>query len=350
MLASAPADASHLGDEEAERLFAPLAGVPHLLLAVSGGPDSMALMGLAARWARGAARPRLSVATVDHGLRPGSADDAGMVCEAAEALGLACVTLIWREGRPSSCVQAAARAARYALLATHAEAVGAGAVVTAHTLDDQAETVLLRLAAGSGVAGLGAMRERSMMRGLPLMRPFLGVAKARLIATCGRHGWPYVVDPANRAPRFARGRLRAARAVLEREGLTDARLAALAARAGSAAEALDWAAERLFPQVEDVETIDLSPILDAPPAIARLVLRRWMAGRGGDEPRLERLEACADALIAAARAGRAARRTLGGLVLSLSPAGLLRACPETRRRGLVNPAGRSRLGKGRGQP
>jgi tRNA(Ile)-lysidine synthase len=202
-----------------------------VLLAVSGGPDSTALMHAAAAL-REASGASVAVATVDHGLRPGSDAEAADVGRAARTLGLPHTRLPWAGPKPGTGLQEAARDVRYALLSAHAAAIGAGLVLTGHTRDDQAETVLMRLAAGSGLAGLAGMRaERALAPGLVLGRPFLHLPKAILVAWCEARGLAYLRDPSNADPRFARGRLRDAWPVLEREGLTPARLARLAERA-----------------------------------------------------------------------------------------------------------------------
>jgi tRNA(Ile)-lysidine synthase len=132
------------------------AGAPkRLLLAVSGGGDSIAMMRLAAPLARGGVRIR--VATVDHGLRPASAADADFVMHEAAALGLEAAILRWNGAKPDAGVQAAARAARYRLLASEAERSKAEAILTAHTAEDQAETLLMRIAHSTGVRGLSGM-------------------------------------------------------------------------------------------------------------------------------------------------------------------------------------------------
>src|SRR5690242_10953569 len=143
---------------EAKTLFADWRDVPALVLAVSGGPDSVALMWLAARWRRSLSRgPRLVAVTVDHGLRPEAAREARSVKELARALDLPHRTVRWTGVKPVSGVPAAARAARYRLLARAARSEGAAHILTAHTRDDQAETLLMRLLRGSGIAGLSAM-------------------------------------------------------------------------------------------------------------------------------------------------------------------------------------------------
>lgn len=233
---------------EAERLFAPFAGAPGLVLAVSGGPDSMALMWLAARWRRSLARgPRLIAVTIDHGLRPEAAREAREVKRVARTLDLPHRTLRWRGDKPASGVPEAARAARYRLLAQAARAAGASHIVTAHTRDDQAETLLMRLLRGSGIAGLAAMAAMSEREGLALARPLLGIAKAQLIATLRAGNIGFVEDPTNVDPAFTRPRLRALMPALAAEGgdaRNLARLAARLARANAAIEVLADGAER----------------------------------------------------------------------------------------------------------
>jgi len=232
---------------EARRLLEPvIAEGASALLAVSGGPDSVALMRLFARLARQRLRCDVEVATVDHGLRPASRGEAETVGVWARECGFTHAILPWEGEKPSSRIQERARAARYALLAARARKIDAGTLVTAHTLDDQAETVLMRMAHGSGLSGLAAMRALTRRDGLALARPFLSLAKARLVATCEANAWPYLLDPSNTDPRFARARLRKLRAALAAEGLTASRLAKLAERAASAEEALEAAAEAAF--------------------------------------------------------------------------------------------------------
>jgi tRNA(Ile)-lysidine synthase len=194
--------------------------------AVSGGGDSTALMQLAA------GRGLLSaVATVDHGLRDGSAGEAAAVARAAAALGLPHETLRW-EWDGSGNLQAAARDARRRLLAEWAGRRGLSWVLLGHTLDDQAETLVMRLARGSGVEGLSAMEEAAP----PFLRPLLGVRRAALRGWLTARGVAWAEDPANDDPRFERVR---ARRALDALGLDPARLAHTAARMARAREGLE---------------------------------------------------------------------------------------------------------------
>ena len=316
--------------------FSALAGARRILLAVSGGPDSMALMLLAARWARrDAAAPELCVATVDHGLRPGSADEAAQVGVWASARGLSHTILRWEGDKPTRAIQEKARAARYALLVAHARAIGAQALATAHHAEDQAETVLFRLLRGSGVAGLAGMTALSIRNGLPLHRPLLDWSKAELAAVCAAEGQPFLDDPSNRDPAFARARLRASAATLAAGGLDRDALVRLARRAARAEQALtratDAAEARLRP---DGLGLDALALIELPDEIAlRLVERLARGASGGEKPaRLDRLESVVGRLRDAARAGRGLNASLAGAVLSLDKAGKLTARRESPRR------------------
>ena len=308
-----------------------------VLLAVSGGPDSSALMHAAA--ALGAA---VQVATVDHGLRPDSGPEAEGVGQAARALGLPHAVLTWTGPKPGTGLQDAARAARYRLLAAHAEAIGTGLVLTGHTRDDQAETVLMRLAAGSGPAGLAGMRtERPLAPGITLGRPFLALPKAMLVAWCETRGIGHVRDPANTDPRFARGRLRATWATLEREGLSPARLARLAERAARDDDALRVAAEQAFAAAlrlakntdAAVLHLDGAVLAALPEATALRCLDAALTRAGAGPRRLERLEALVlDALLPALRRREPIRRTLAGILIAADAAGTVSLAPAPPRR------------------
>ena len=174
-------DNSPISAQHAKGLFADWKGAPAVVLAVSGGPDSIALMWLAARWRRALARgPRLIAVTVDHGLRAEAAGEARDVKRLARTLDLPHRTMRWSGAKPKSGLPAAARAARYRLLAQAARESGATHILTAHTRDDQAETLLMRLLRGSGIAGLSAMARVTEREGVLLARPFLDVSKSQL--------------------------------------------------------------------------------------------------------------------------------------------------------------------------
>lgn len=320
-----------------------------LLVAVSGGPDSVALLALLAAWAQSPEQPRLHAATVDHGLRPGSADEAAAVAALCATLGVSHAILRWEGVKPASGVQAQARRARYALLANEGRRLGGATLVTAHTLDDQAETMLMRLSHGSGPSGLAGMRARGEVNGVPLVRPLLGIPKARLVATAEARGLPFIHDPSNRDPRFERVRWREAMPVLAEHGLTAERLGRLAERmarldGAMAQRARQVLAEMILPDgaEEGGFRLRFSVLALEPEEIVLRVLGLALdaLAPGGDgHGRLERLEACGAALVEAARAGLALRRTLSGCVLSLGRDGVLVLQRERpRRRGVHSSA------------
>jgi tRNA(Ile)-lysidine synthase len=309
-------------------LLAPLAGRKGIGLAVSGGPDSLALLDCVGRWrARQSASPPVSVFTVDHGLRPGSAGEALQVAAIAAGRGLPHRTLRWEGAKPSAGIEEAAREARYRLLNEAARAAGADCIVTAHHRDDQAETMLMRLGRGSSLTGLAGMRAaRPLSDGIVLLRPLLGVAKARLVATTIAAGLAAASDESNHDRRFARTRLRALLPALAEEGVTPEGLARTADRLGGADAALDHYASELIGRAVSVDRLAVVRIereaLAAAPEEVRLRLLAKVIGLiGGADwpPRTEKLEALAQA--AASAAGF--RRTLGGEVVEAGKAGIV---------------------------
>lgn len=339
---------------ELASLFSDLDRFSSLVLAVSGGPDSTALMLLAARWrAARADGPRLVAVTVDHGLRPEARREAAAVAKLARRLGIIHRTLRWEGRKPKTGLQEAARAARYRLLAAAARKAGAGAVLTAHTRDDQAETVLFRMSRASGLTGLRGMR-RSTVLSLPdkgrakeplaLVRPLLDVPKARLIATLKAAKVPFAEDPSNRDPRFTRARLRALMPALAAEGLDARRLALLARRIDRAEAALEAAvdeAEALLVEPAPARAqkaaiaIDTGDFTRLPAEIALRLLGRAIA-RAGDEGPVElgKLERLAADMTHAAEAGTARlRRSLAGAIVTIAgPRILVERAPRRRSR------------------
>src|SRR5580692_6367322 len=254
-------DHSSISVSDAKRLFADWKRAPALVLAVSGGPDSVALMWLMARWRRALAHgPRLLTVTVDHGLRLEAAREARDVKRLAQSLELEHRTMRWKGEKPKTGVPAAARRERYRLLAQAARGAGATHILTAHTRDDQAETLLMRLLRGSGIAGLAAMARESEREGVLLARPFLDVSKAQLIATLRKAQIGFTDDPTNRDTHFTRPRIRAVMPVLAAEGgdaRNLARLASRLARANAAIEILVDGAERYL-ALKDLALRDLA--------------------------------------------------------------------------------------------
>lgn len=328
-----PCDA--ISTAEAKALFADLEPARALLLAVSGGPDSIALMMLVARWRAALPshlfkrKPQLIVATVDHGLRPEAKAEAASVAKLARKLGLTHRTLRWTGPKPKTGLPQAARAVRYALLSQAARKAGASHILTAHTLDDQAETVLIRMSRGSGMTGLAAMtREAAVPNGgtdeLKLLRPLLDIPKVRLIAMLRAEGISFADDPSNRDPRFTRARLRGLMAQLAQEGLDASRLALLARRLKRANAAIESAVDRANSEV----TADLGApgAYDAlgfarlPDEIGLRLIGRAIAAVGDEGPvELGKLEALCQALATAQKAGNPRfRRSLAGALVTLA--------------------------------
>lgn len=222
-----------LGTESAPR---------HVGLAVSGGGDSVAMLWLVAPWAKAQGRS-VSVATVDHGLRPESADEAAFVAGLCREIGVRHDTLRWTGWDGRGNFQARAREARRGLLAEWARGRGVDAVLLAHTQDDQAETFLLRLARGSGVDGLSGMAPDRTEDGLRWLRPLLNLPRTMLRDYLRLAGRPWIDDPSNDDLRFDRVKARRALDALKPLGLEAEDLAQAAWRLSMASGALRWQAE-----------------------------------------------------------------------------------------------------------
>jgi tRNA(Ile)-lysidine synthase len=333
---------------EARALFSGLQAFPVLVLAVSGGPDSTALMLLAARW-RGdlKKKPTLIAVTVDHGLRKESKQEAVAVARLARKLKITHRTLRWNGRKPSAGLQNAARMARYQLLGSVARKAGAAHILTAHTLDDQAETVLIRMSRGSGLTGLGAMTRMAMLpvdaeHAITLVRPLLDISKARLIATLRAAKIVYAEDPSNQDPKFARVRLRSLMNALANEGLDAGRLAQLARRLRRAETAIEAAVDRAAALVSDMPrphtvALEARRFAELPAEIALRLLGRLVAQVGDEGPvELGKLEALKSALDTAQNAGDGHfRRSLAGAIVTLARRQMIVERAPPRRRNLL---------------
>ena len=316
-------DRTPISPSEASRLFSGLKDADAVVLAVSGGPDSTALMWLAARWRKRLKHgPKLIAITIDHGLRSESRTEAREVKKLAAVLGVEHATLNWSGSKPSSGLPAAARGARYALLAKAARKAGALCILTAHTRDDQAETFLMRASRGSGLAGLAAMARQSVRGEVVIVRPLLDVPKVRLIATLERAKVQFADDPTNRDTAFARPRWRELMTRLAKEGLDArniARLAARLARANAALEAVADRAEQALVQSDGKrQTIDPDAFLTLPHEIRLRMLHRAIDRAGHEGPaELGKVEVLLDELTGAlaARTAHPFRRTLAGALV-----------------------------------
>jgi tRNA(Ile)-lysidine synthase len=276
---------------ESDRLLASLAPalalapVGPLGVAVSGGGDSTALLLLVSAWARAEGR-QVAAVTVDHKLRRESAAEAETVVRLAAGLGLPHVTLPWLGWDGHGNLQDHARAARRRLIADWARREGIGAVALGHTLDDQAETFLMRLARGSGVDGLAAMQRLTEAEGVLWIRPMLSLRRAELreFLRLADVGW--CEDPSNEDPAFDRVRARRALGLLADLGLGAERLAETAGRMSHAREALEQATRALArtalrPGPAGDLALNPRPLVDAPRELRlRLVAAglMWVSG------------------------------------------------------------------------
>jgi tRNA(Ile)-lysidine synthase len=317
-------------------------------------------MVLAARWRDTLKKPpKLIAVTVDHGLRKEAKAEAAAVARLARKLKIAHRTLRWTGTKPKSGLQQAARLARYRLLGEAARKAHATHILTAHTRDDQAETVLIRLSRGSGITGLGAMARIAALPGdgagkTSLLRPLLDVPKSRLIATLKAAKIAFADDPSNRDPRFTRARLRGLMPRLAAEGLDAPRLATLARRLKRADAALEAAADRAatelaVPSPAGTMAYAAAGFAALPAEIGLRLLGRAVTALGDEGPvELAKLEALKAALDTAQKAGPKNaqknvtgrfRRSLAGAIVTLAGAKVVveRAPP---RRGAASQAGR----------
>lgn len=255
-------------------------------VAVSGGPDSLALLLLAA-----AARPgQVEAATIDHGFRPEARSEAEMVARVCDGLGVrhAILTARWSEV-PETAIQERARHQRYALLGYWAQERGLDALVTAHHAEDQAETLLMRLSRGAGVKGLAGMRPRSVSPGahIRLVRPLLGWRRAELEQVCVDAVVEPVADPSNEDGKFERVRVRKSLAALD--WLDAGAVAQAAANLADADIALDWATGIDWDENVREKRGSITYLPSGAPAeiVRRVVVRaiRKLATEGDRDPR-----------------------------------------------------------------
>ncbi|WP_347267454.1 tRNA lysidine(34) synthetase TilS [Paracoccus sp. (in: a-proteobacteria)] len=320
-------------DPVAARVHAALADLagdlPALGIALSGGGDSTALMHLAHGWGRA----RLLAATVDHRLRPESGAEAAQAGAAARALGIAHEVLPWTGARRGN-LMAAAREARLHLLSDWARRQGLRAVLLGHTLDDQAETLLMRLGRGAGVDGLAGMAPRRAALGIDWLRPMLAVGRAELRLWLGARGIAWAEDPSNLDPGYERVRIRQALALLE---LPLPQLAQTAENLGMARAALQEFAARTAEGAEcraGSLALPLAAFRAAPQEIGHRLLTAGIRHVSGAPHGPRR----SPALRARAALAGAARLTLEGVILNArgswlrlirEPAAALRSPPAS---------------------
>jgi tRNA(Ile)-lysidine synthase len=295
--------------------FEPFETRPRLAVAVSGGADSMALALLARDWAE-ARGGDLTALTVDHRLREAAAAEAAQVGQWLAERGIAHRILVREDGHGPGGVQAAAREARYRLLEGWCRKAGVLHLLVGHHREDQAETLLLRLARGSGLDGLAGMAALAEHAACRVLRPLLGVARARLTTTVQAAGQRWIDDPSNRDTAYARVRIRQAEARLAEIGLGAEGLAATATRLGRARAALERSVGALLARTAMIHPagfvrLDPPALLAAAEETGLRALAAVLAMVGGEAypPRLERLERLHGELVQSLPGGG---RTLGG--------------------------------------
>ena len=294
-----------------------------LAIGVSGGPDSMALAAALIDYCTNAQK-EFYILSVNHGLRDEAADEIKMIEEWAHDKNLTHKILRWEGEKPENGVMAAARQARYDLMAGFCAAQNISTLFIAHHADDQAETFLIRLAKGSGLDGLAAMNDlRLMDSGINIARPFLDVPKQDLLKYCQEQGIPFVHDPSNDNKKYMRPRLRQSMEILAAEGLSAKRLTATAKRLSRARLALEdmttkaYAAS-IITRSTDKVTFDYDDWVKNPEEIAlRVILNGISALRPQAiyQVRMEKLEALFESLWHDPASFKP--RTLGGLKFSL---------------------------------
>lgn len=288
-----------------DTLFAPLAGFARIGIAVSGGPDSLALMLLTAQWASAQkSPPQLFIYTVDHGLRAAGADEVAFVVCEAEKLGLRARALRWEGDKPKAGLQAAARDARYGLIGAAMRDDAAEVLVTAHHAHDQAETVLMRLAHGSGLGGLGGMAVLSEIAGVKVCRPLLGIAPGALADVVAQSDITPVLDPSNENTDFERVRWRRVLPVLSELDLGAGRVGLFAIRARRADDALRVIADDAFAAIAQIDSfgavrIAVAALRDLSAELqVRIVRKALRLAGGGQRPfALQQVEVLAGALV-----------------------------------------------------
>lgn len=275
--------------------FGPFEIKPHLAIACSGGPDSLALTLMLKDWAQ-TVDGTVSALIVDHGIRPESGTEAKSVAAQLSQRNISAHILTYSGPPLAKTLQANARQARYNLLLDWCAANNALNLFVAHHQEDQAETVLLRLARGSGVDGLAAMAPVVETRHVRIMRPLLTISANRLVVTLEEYDAAPVQDPSNKDPHYARVRMRELSDTFGREGMTPRRLAVTAAHAARARSAAEGSTAKLLAQAvllypQGYAQVQREPLKNAPEEVSLRALARILTTVGGNgyPPRMERL-------------------------------------------------------------
>lgn len=302
-----------------KKLFSPLPRSRTIALAVSGGADSLALLVLVARWVKlNPGAPEIRVYSVDHGLRAEAPDEVAFVLEVAQKYGFRSRGLSLGNGEDVPASQADARKARYRVLREAMEKDGAQILLTGHHLEDQGETVLMRLAHGSGISGLSGMRRFARVEGVEIFRPLLDVSRDELRQIVAQENLNAVVDPSNFDEKYERVRWRKLLPLLSELGLDAPRLSRFGARMARADGALESITRSLFCEMAGrdefgVLFIRRSQLLQQPLEIALRLLLMMMSVASGRHvsSQLAQVEELFEALCSSQFRGQ----TLGGCVV-----------------------------------
>jgi tRNA(Ile)-lysidine synthase len=305
--------------QDCEKLFAVLQGERHIAVAVSGGSDSMALLRLVEQWSHHLIK--ISALTVDHGLRSEAAAEAIKVAEWCALLGLEHHTLRWEGTKPKTGLQAKARAARYDLLSAWCKAHGVTYLLTGHTMDDQAETVLMRQQRTDTAESLAGIWETTVWNEVKVFRPLLGQSRADLRAYLTSLGQPWMDDPSNTDQRFERVRVR--QTLVDEDRRVE--LADIAVKAGHAARALavgteQWINSQLTSYPEGFGAIPRIGFCELDTALQRRVLQQLLLIYGaGHRAEPGELDYLAKWIIGHG----ISRRTLGGAMFACRQSSVL---------------------------
>ena len=295
-------------------IFDGLTGFSRVAVAVSGGSDSMALLRLVADWRLQPNGPREVFAlTVDHGLRPESATEAQEVSAWCAGLGVTHMTLRWQGEKPSSGIQAKARTARYDVISDWCREQRVPMVMTAHTADDQAETVIMRQRRTNTDRSLAAIWPENEWRGIKLLRPLLAVRRETLRDYLRGLGQTWMEDPSNANPVFERVRVRNALAEQDVGPLQAVAVSAQARVRQADAELRSW--------LEDYMTVDDYAVIRMPRGALQVLktaqiidVMAWALAAAGDGQRPER--ANVESIAAWLVNGRENRRSASGAIVS----------------------------------
>ncbi len=295
-------------------------------VAVSGGPDSMALLHALSVYAH-ADNKKICCITVDHGLRDAAKKEAEDVAQWVAAQGnnlLNHVILKWEGEKQDAALMEAARHARYQLMAEYCAEHNIQNIFVAHHQDDQAETFLIRLSKGSGLDGLACMDVVHPYNDtINIIRPFLNVPKKDLVSYCQEHDVPFVQDPSNENEKYLRPRLRGSMEILAQEGLSAKRLTTLTRRLRRGRQALSDITDQEYKDVvmsadEKAVLLDFNQLKQLPEEISLRIIQKSVRGfRGGTayDVRMDRLEDLFESLWF--DTDNFKPRTLGGLIFAL---------------------------------